>query len=663
MGCSASNKPPPAPSPVPSENHPWYGPSDFSNSKLNVFNTFTATTVPFVTQHNSNNITWYICGPTVYDSAHVGHASNYVRFDIVRRILADYFGFNLIVQMNITDIDDKIINRANERQISFDALARQYEAEFMRDMDALNVLRPTYVTRVSEYITDTIHYIQRIIENGFAYQSHGSVYFDTAAFQAAGHTYGKLEPSSVGNDALIAEGEGALSAADDAIKRQKKAPGDFALWKSSKPDEPFWPSPWGNGRPGWHIECSAMASTVLGPVIDVHVGGEDLRFPHHSNEVAQAEAYHDCHQWVNYFLHSGHLHIDGLKMSKSLKNFITIDNWLQRYNARQIRLAFLGYRYRAPMTYTEHAMEEVINLDRTFIDFFGALKATLRDIAKLDIKSRKLRPNEKAAQLAAELRRRQDAIHDHLANDFDTPNALREIQALVRSTNVFLADQGMDANELLLSSIGKYVTKMFKVFGLVAGTNDIGYGDDASAQGQSKEQTVAPTLDAFCAFRDQIRKTARGDGTEAITKILALCDAVRDEVLPPLGIRLEDRGLEQSSVWKMEDAATLVMEIRRKQEVEQKRREEKERRKAEREAKLREELERGSVSPTDMFRQGDYAGKYSEYDDSGMPRKDCDGKDLSKSALKGLTKARVRQEKLHAKYLAAVAREGENGTL
>lgn len=586
-----------------------------------------------------------------------------MRFDIVRRILADYFGYNLIVQMNITDIDDKIIKRANERTIPFQSLARHYEAEFMRDMDALNVLRPTYITRVSEYITETVDYIRHIMQNGFAYESHGSVYFDTAAFQAAGHTYGKLEPSSVGNEALIAEGEGALSTADDAITRQKKASGDFALWKSSKPGEPFWQSPWGKGRPGWHIECSAMASTMLGPVIDVHVGGEDLRFPHHSNEVAQAEAYHDSHQWVNYFLHSGHLHIDGLKMSKSLKNFISIDNWLQRYNARQIRLAFLGYRYRAPMTYTEHGMEEAINLDRTFIDFFGALKATLRDIAKHDIKSRQLRPKQLDTELAAELRRRQDAVHDHLANDFDTPSALREIQSLVRFTNAYLAGQGVDANELLLTSIGKYVTKMFKVFGLVSSSNDIGYGDDASAQGQSREKIIAPTLDAFCAFRDQIRKTARGDKTEAIAKILALCDAVRDDVLPPLGIRLEDRGLDQSSVWKMEDAATLVMEIQRKKEAEQKRREEKERQKAAREAKLREELERGAVSPADMFRQGEYAGKYSEYDDSGMPKKNCDGKDLSKSALKSLTKARVRQEKLHAKYLAAMARDAENGAL
>ncbi|CAN8064943.1 unnamed protein product [Agarophyton chilense] len=650
--------------PVVSNNYPWHGPPDLSNSKLSVFNTFTASKVPFVPNDPTSNIlTWYICGPTVYDSAHVGHASNYVRFDIVRRILADYFGYHVRVQMNITDIDDKIINRANQRSIPFHQLARHYEAEFMRDMDSLNVLRPHYITRVSEYVSETVAYIQQIIDNGFAYQNGGSVYFDTTAFVQAGHEYGKLEPTSVGNEALIAEGEGALTAADEAIKLQKKAPGDFALWKNSKPGEPSWQSPWGNGRPGWHIECSAMASTVLGPVIDIHVGGEDLRFPHHSNEVAQAEAYHNSHQWVNYFLHSGHLHIEGLKMSKSLKNFITIENWLQRYNARQIRLAFLGHRYNAPMNYTDHGMEEAINLDRSFMDFFGTLKAMLRHISKCDVKTRKLRPSDLEAELFTELNRCQQAVHDHLADNFDTPGALREIQNLVRSTNAYIASQGDQANELTLESIGRYVTKMFKVFGLVSGGGDVGYGEDGSVGGQSREKVLSPILDAFCEFRDKIRLTARGDMSEAISNILSLCDTVRDEVLPPLGVRLEDRGVEQSSVWKLENAASLVMEIQRKKEAEQKRREEKSRQKAAREAKLREELEKGRVSPENMFHEGEYAGKYSEFDEVGMPTKDSEGKQLSKSALKGLAKAKLRQQKLHSKYLAFAAEEAGNGTL
>lgn len=637
-----------------SKYYPWAGPTDFSKSKLVMTNSFTGGKDPFVTKDGSNTITWYICGPTVYDSAHVGHASNYVRFDVVRRLLSDYFGYDVVVQMNVTDIDDKIIKRANERQIPFEALAREFEAEFMDDMDNLNVLRPDFLTRVSEYVPEVIHCIEQIISNGYGYESGGSVYFDTGAFVEAGHNYGKLEPWSVGNEALLAEGEGSLTAADEAIKSQKKAAGDFVLWKKSKENEPTWESPWGPGRPGWHIECSAMASHVLGPVIDIHAGGIDLRFPHHSNEVAQAEAFHDSHEWVNYFLHSGHLHIDGLKMSKSLKNFITIRKCLERYNARQIRLMFLGHRYNAPMNYAEHAMEEAINLDRSFIDFFGNLKATLREVSKSDMKSRAMRPRDVEMELGKELDRRQEAIHNYLADDFDTPGALLEMQNLIRSTNAYISAKGSDVNGLMLERIGRYLSKMFRVFGLTGdAAGDIGYGDEGSGAGQSREVVVGPILDAFSEFRDSIRTTARKGDANASKDILSLSDGVRDDVLPPLGVRLEDRGMDQASVWKLEDPETLVMEISRKREAEAQKKAEKERQKAAREAKLKEELEKGRVAPIDMFREDEYSGKYSAFDDKGIPLKDHEGKELSKSAIKNLTKARARQDKLHQKYLKA----------
>lgn len=630
----------------------WQGPTDFSNSKLNLLNSFTGKKDPFVASDGSNRITWYICGPTVYDSAHVGHASNYVRFDILRRVLSDYFGYDVVVQMNVTDIDDKIIKRANERGIPFEHLSRYYENEFMEDMDSLNVLRPHYLTRVSEYVPEVIEYIERIIGNGFGYESEGSVYFDTVAFQAAGHNYGKLEPWSVGNEELLAEGEGALTAFDEAVKSQKKAAGDFVLWKKSKPDEPTWESPWGPGRPGWHIECSAMASNILGPVIDIHAGGVDLRFPHHSNEVAQAEAYHNSHQWVNYFLHAGHLHIDGLKMSKSLKNFITIRKCLERYNARQIRLAFLAHRYDAPMNYAEHGMQEAISLDRTFADFFGNLKATLREIVKEDPKLRKMRPTDDEVGLFDELHRRQRKVHDCLVDNVDTPNALLEIQGLVRSTNAYVGSKGIKCNNLLLEAVGQYVTKVLRMFGLTGSAGgDIAYGDEGG-EGVPREKAVGPVLDAFCEFRDEVRRTARKHLSENTKEILNLSDSVRDDVLPALGVRLEDRGVDQSSVWKLEDSATLVKEIQRKKDTERQKREEAERQKAERDAKKAAELEKGRISPQDMFREGsEYAGKYSAFDDLGIPTKDAEGKELSKSAMKSLAKARARQDKLHTKYL------------
>jgi cysteinyl-tRNA synthetase len=232
-------------------------------------------------------------------------------------------------------------------QTIFTDLTRSMERAFTDDMDALNVLRPDIITRVTEYLPQIVTFVERIIEKGFAYEANDSVYFDIAAFEKAGNTYARLRPDSKNDKALQEEGEGSLSKSSDG----KKGPGDFALWKRSKPGEPYWPSPWGNGRPGWHIECSVMASDKFGEQIDIHSGGIDLAFPHHDNEMAQSEAFfHQCdkgeHMWVKYFLHIGHLSIAGSKMSKSLKNFQTIQDALATtYTSRNMRIVFLMSRW------------------------------------------------------------------------------------------------------------------------------------------------------------------------------------------------------------------------------------------------------------------------------------------------------------------------------
>lgn len=634
---------------------PWAQPDGKNRSGLVVNNSLTGTKVPFVLPNNSNQITWYICGPTVYDSAHVGHASNYVRFDIVRRILSRYFGFDVIVQMNITDVDDKIIKKANERQEPFEKISQFYEREFLEDMQALNILPADYVTRVSEYMPEIIEYIQTIVKNGFAYESGGSVYFDTSSFKKGGHDYGKCAPWCVDNASLLAEGEGVLTAADETTTHQKKNASDFALWKKSKPGEPVWDSEWGAGRPGWHIECSAMASNVLGPVVDIHAGGVDLRFPHHSNEIAQAEAYHNCSQWVNYFLHAGHLHIDGLKMSKSLKNFITIRECLKRYNARQMRLLFLGHKYDAPMEYAEHSMGEAVSLDRTLTDFFGSLKGRLRDLRRRDETKAPTRPGPPARSLADALRGHQEKVHSALADNFDTPTAMLELQTLIKETNAYMAETGARGNVTVLESVGRYLSRMFGVFGLIPDMGELSYGKAADG-GQSREAAVAPLLDVFAGFRDQVREIARGEKNwNGARELLEMCDQLRDDVLPRLGVRLEDRTGE-NSVWKLEDAESLMLEIRRKKEEEEKRRAEKE---ALKEAKKQKELAAlmsGKLAPAVMFKEGEeFKGMYSAFDDDGVPTTDKDGEALAKSARKALVKRLGKQKKLHEKYLAAVA--------
>ena len=245
----------------------------------------------------------------------------------------------------------------------FNAHSRRFEAEFMEDMTALGIRPPDSLTRVTEYVPQIVTFVEQLVAKGLAYASNGSVYMDISKMRACGHAYPKLEPSKgKATEAEMAESEGTFT----AEAGEKRNATDFAVWKKSKGGEPSWPSPWGGGRPGWHIECSVMATDLMGDNMDVHAGGYDLKFPHHDNEIAQSEAYHGCKQWVNYFFHFGHLHIKGLKMSKSLKNFITIRQALAGHTARQIRLMFLLAPWDKPMNYSDQTIDEA-KVDATLL--------------------------------------------------------------------------------------------------------------------------------------------------------------------------------------------------------------------------------------------------------------------------------------------------------
>lgn len=616
---------------------------------LQILNSLTRTKTRFIPV-DKERITWYQCGPTVYAESHVGHARTYVSLDVVRRIMKDYLGYNIILCQNVTDIDDKIILRSSERGINFRDLASKQEADFFEDMASLGVPLPDIVTRVSEYIPEIVAYIEKLITNGVAYAASGSVYFNTNAFEQKGHIYGKLVPEQKGNSDLLAEGEGALSVNDDKLN-----PSDFVLWKKRKEHadgmvEPYWESPWGNGRPGWHIECSAMSSCALdrfgGGNLDIHAGGVDLKFPHHENEIAQTEGYQGCRQWVNYWLHTGHLNIKGFKMSKSLKNFITIRQALETHTSRQIRFCFLLHKYNAPMDYGDGTMSQAVVIEKIFAEYFHNVKATLRRLGVSG--SQYLSAREHA--LITCLETAKSSVNDALMDDFDTPRAVTALLELMRECNRYSEADGSLVSTTTLTTVAKFITSILKVFGLVQDSSDIGFPLDSTSEGGSvsKEQILSPLLDVLTKFRENVRIAAISGDTHAV---LAAADALRDIVLPDLGVRMEDKGsgLSVVTVWKLDDPEVLRKERALKEEAKLA----KELQKLEIVRKQKEKDEKAKMSPTEMFlTQTDL---YSAFNELGMPTHDKTGEPLSKGAVKKLQKDFDKQKESYDKHLAKLS--------
>lgn len=599
----------------------------------------------------------YVCGPTVYDASHLGHARTYLQFDVIRRILRDVLGYEVTYVMNITDVDDKIIIRSAERNVAPELLARKWEARFLEDMAALGVERPTCMPRVTEYIEEIIAFVAKIVDRGFGYENAGSIYFDTRAFSASGYDYGKLVPEAVGDDALLAEGEGKL-AATVTCKRDAR---DFALWKASKPGEPTWPSPWGEGRPGWHIECSAMIDATIGEggAIDIHGGGIDLRFPHHDNELAQSEAFCACHQTVNYFAHTGHLHIRGLKMSKSLKNFITIRQALEGVDGMEpvrpstMRLMFCLVSYTAPCDYSDNMLGNARAVEKKFRELFLNVATTLRK-ADSDITSARHKVRPRDAALLAAVVATQTRVRARFLDNFDTPGAILALQGLVDAVGTYLdahdRDKKLGAPRTLpLCAATRYVAETLLnlgIVGLVA--DDILcrlrmfpapiFGATGLAIGTGSAAAIIPLLDVIAEFRDNIRGAGR---TQDTSKVLSLCDELRDLTLPELGVRLEDKGA--TSVWKLEDPAVLRSERALKAQDASAKEEAKRLDAVKRAAKE----EAASLHPHDMFKQVDK--KYARFDNNGIPTHNSVGQPLPKSQIKKLKKEWEKQKRLYDK--------------
>jgi len=385
---------------------------------LRLYNTLSAEKELFVPRV-PGKIGMYVCGVTVYDFCHVGHARAGIVFDMIYRYLR-FSGYDVTYVRNYTDIDDKIINRANNEGCDYRTIADRYIATFDDDMDRLGMLRPTVEPKATDHIDDIIEIISRLIENGHAYTVEGDVYFSVETFA----DYLKLSKRNL---------DDMLAGARVDLDERKRNPMDFALWKATKPGEPWWESPWGKGRPGWHIECSAMSMRFLGPSFDIHGGGKDLVFPHHENEIAQSEGANGC-QFVKYWLHNGFVNINSEKMSKSLGNFFTIREVLEIFDPETIRFFVLQAHYRSPLDYSDQNLKEAqAGLTR----IYEAL-ALLDDALSVDPVSTDTAPSaaELAEKAAGLLPRFKEAMDD----DFNTAQGLGILFDSVRTLNRTMAE-------------------------------------------------------------------------------------------------------------------------------------------------------------------------------------------------------------------------------
>jgi len=468
---------------------------------MEIFNSMTRKKEEFVPVH-AGKVSMYACGPTVYNLIHVGNARPIILFDVLRRYF-EYRGYEVTFVQNFTDVDDKIIRRANEEGVSSQEIAEKYIAEYFKDAEALGVRHATIHPKATETMPEIIELVQTLVDKGYAYPvPSGDVYYRTLKFNG----YGKLSHQPI---------EDLQSGARIDVNDEKENPLDFALWKAAKPGEPYWDSPWGKGRPGWHIECSAMNRKHLGPTIDIHCGGEDLQFPHHENEIAQSEAANGA-PFAKYWMHNGFLNIDNKKMSKSLGNFFTVRDAAAVYGYEPIRFFMLSAHYRTPLNYSAESLQQAqAGLERLY-----SARENLTFLAK---NGEEGQPNEAEQAVLAQAGEYRDRFVAYMDDDFNTADAVSVLFELVRAANKAVGPDQKPTRagaEALLKLIAEFTD----VLGILY---------------DKKEESLDDMVETMIQQRQAARKARNW----------AEADRIRDE-LKAMGIVLMDT--KQGVQWKKE---------------------------------------------------------------------------------------------------------------
>ncbi|EOU1725819.1 MAG: cysteine--tRNA ligase [Clostridium perfringens] len=464
---------------------------------MKVYNTLNKKKEEFIPL-TPGEVKMYVCGPTVYNFFHIGNGRTFIVFDTIRRYF-EYRGFKVDFVQNFTDIDDKMIKKANEEGTTVKKIGDTYIKEYYQDADALNIERATVNPRATEFIGEIIKFVKGLVDKGYAYEVDGDVYFSTKKFKG----YGKLSGQNI---------EDLQSGARISVDERKKDPMDFAIWKAQKPGEPAWNSPWGMGRPGWHIECSCMAKKLLGETIDIHAGGSDLKFPHHENEIAQSEAL-TGEPFARYWLHSAFVNVNNEKMSKSLNNFFTAREILERYDADVIRFLMLSAHYRQQLNFSEDLLESAKASVERIYNAIGNLENLIDEVSREEM-------NEEEKVYLESLNKYKEKYIEKMDDDFNTADAITAIFDLIKDTNTNIT---IDSSKELAQKALELIRELGAPLGMF----------QKSTKGNLEEE-----IEALIAKRQQARKD----------RDFALADKIRDE-LKDRGIVLEDT--PQGVRWKM----------------------------------------------------------------------------------------------------------------